>query len=158
MRPDDGLPARIEARLQPVDAGGAVLVVLHVVLARPHDLHRGTHRLRRLQGFLDEIQLEAPAEAAAQVGRVHRHLLRRHATDLGAEPLDARLELGGGPDVDAVGAHVGGAVHGLHGRVREERQLIVRVELRRGCGAPRVGIAVVARDHPRLAGALGQEL
>src|SRR5207302_4145309 len=108
--------------------------------------------------FLDEVQLEPPAEAAAQVGRVDLHLLRRNAADLGPDALGPRLKLRRGPDIDAVRAHVGGAVHRLHGGVREERQLVHRVysvrrELQRG-----LGVAVVARHGARLLGALGEEL
>ena len=89
---------------------------------------------------------------------MHLHLLRWDAADLGAEALRTRLELRRRPDVDAVGAHVCGAVHRLHGRVREQRQLVRGLDLARRTRERAVGIAVVARLGAGLGGRLAQEL
>src|SRR5207248_9153249 len=113
VRPRYRLTRRVQPGAKLMRARRAVLVVLHVVLARPHHLYRGAGGLGRLELFLDEIELEPPAEAAAQICRVYLHLLGRHAADLGAEALRTGLELRRSPDVDPVGTDVRGAVHRL---------------------------------------------
>src|SRR5207253_6224821 len=107
---------------------------------------------------LNEVELEPPTEAATQISRVHPDLFGRDAADTGAEALRPGLELGGRPDVDPVGTDVSGAVHRLHGRMGEERQLVGSVELGGGAGQCALGIAVVARDGPGLLGLLAEQL
>ena len=131
VRPGHRLAGGIEAGPQGVTARRAVLRVAHVVLAGPHHLDGRAGGLRRLERLPEEVQLEPPPEAPAQVRRVHFDLLGRHAADSGAQPLGSRLELRRGPDVYAVGADVRGAVHRLHRGVGEERQLVHGIELRR---------------------------
>ena len=107
---------------------------------------------------MDEVQLEAAPEAAAQVGGVHLDLLGRHSADLRAEALRPGLELRRCPDVHTVGPDVGGAVHGLHGGVGEERQLIDRLDALRRAAECAVGVAVMSRHYAGLPGAFGEEL
>src|SRR5712691_3910900 len=98
----DGATMRwVQAGAEAMVARRPVLCLPDVVLARPDDLHRSAGGLGGLERLLDEVQLEAPAEPAAQVRRVDLHLLRRDPTDPGAELLAAGLELGGCPDVHA---------------------------------------------------------
>src|SRR6266568_841006 len=115
MRPGYRMPTRIEARVQVVTVRRAILRVLDVVFPRPDHFHGRSDRLRRRERLRDEIELEAPAEPTAEVCRVYRDLLGWHAADLRAGHLDAGLELRRRPDIHAVGAHVRGAVHRLHG-------------------------------------------
>src|SRR5207302_9210385 len=106
VRPDGRLAARVASRLQAMMIHRAILGVPDVVLAGPDHLDRGPGGLGGLQRLLDEVQLEAPAESAAQIGRVDLNLVRGDAADLGAESLCSGLKLGRGPDVHAVGADV----------------------------------------------------
>src|SRR5438445_4308106 len=85
-----------------------VLRVPDIVLAGPDHLDRGRGGLGSFERLLDEIQFEAPAEPAPQIGRVDEDLVGGYAADLGAQPLRAGLKLGRRPDVHAVGADVGG--------------------------------------------------
>ena len=158
-RPDDARPERhrllvaIERRRELRVRRGAVLVVLHVVGARPHDHDRSGDSLADLHRFQNEVRLRAPAEAAAAEGRVHADFLRREPGDLGRRGLRERLELRGNVDVAAVGAHVGRAIHRFHRGVRHERDLVLRFDALRGLRERLLGVAVVARDR---AGRLGQ--
>src|SRR6266700_704005 len=158
VRPGHRLAARVETCLQPVVTGGAVLRVARVVFAGPDHLHGDAGGLGGFECFLNEVELEPPTEAATQIGRVHFDLLGRDAADTGAEALRSGLELGGGPDVDPVGTDVSGAVHRLHCRMGEERQLVSSVELGGGAGQRALGVAVVASDGPGLLGLLAEQL
>src|ERR1700761_1337047 len=55
---------------------------------------------------------------------VHRDLLDRQARGLRSFRLHPRHDLRAGPDLAGVRLEMNGAVHWLHGRVRQERQLI----------------------------------
>src|SRR5439155_16552168 len=120
---------RVEAGAEAMAARGPVLCLSDVVLARPDDLHRGAGGLGGLERLLDEVQLEAPAEPAAQIRRVDLHFLRRDPTDPGAELLTARLELGGRPDVHAppARADVRRAVQGRHRPVADGARFLLAV-------------------------------
>ncbi len=60
-----------------VHAHRTVEVVLDVVFARPRDLHRFLDRLGDFDRFLHVVGLEPPAEAAAEIRRVHGNLVER---------------------------------------------------------------------------------
>ena len=158
LGPRRGLARGVEPGPHLVVARRTVLRVLDVVFARPDDLYRCLDGLGRLERLLHEIQLEAAPEAPAQVRRMDPYLVGCDTADLGAETLRPRLELRGGPDVHAVGSHVCRAVHRLHGRVRQERQLVRRVDLRRGRCQSRLRVAVVPRLRARLLGPLREHL
>src|SRR5213595_165428 len=102
VRPCHRLAVSVETRLEPVVTGGAVLRVSNVVLAGPYHLHRCAGGFGGLERFLDEVELEPPAEAATQIGRAHLDPFGRDAPDAGAEALRAGLELGRRPDVHAI--------------------------------------------------------
>jgi hypothetical protein len=61
----------------------AVEVVLNVVLARPDHLHGAVHPGRDFRGLDHEVLLGAPAEAAAEEGRVDPGIFRADAGRLG---------------------------------------------------------------------------
>ena len=97
------------------------------------------------------VDFEPAAEAAAEKVVVDLDRILRQAGDLGDRGLGQGRRLGADPDVAAVLADMNGAVHRLHRRMRQERQLIDGVDR---CAAPAsafVRVAVVARD---LAGLL----
>ena len=126
---DRGCPRRVDRAPHPRVADRPIVVVLHVVLAAPHHLHRLADRLRRLDRVHDEVGFAATAEPAAHVGDVDLHLVRGHPRAPIAAWCDASA-LRRHVDVAAVGADVGGAVHRLHARVREERRLAPRSNAR----------------------------
>ena len=71
IAPRDELARRVDAALEEMEAGGAVVVVRHVVFARPLQVHRHAGRLRDLRGLGDEVVVETTAEAAAHAHHVH---------------------------------------------------------------------------------------
>ena len=94
---------------------------------------------------------------AARGGRIRRRVLVWTSTFSGGRPVILRRvlraavwHLRGRPDVAAVGAHVGGAVHRLHGGVGEVRGLVDRLDLLRGAGQRGGGIALLARFRAGL--------
>ena len=66
MVPGDRLAVRVEAGGNAVEVIGPVHVVLDVLLAGPHDLHRTVHLLGDLDRLGDAVDLEPAAEAAAE--------------------------------------------------------------------------------------------
>ena len=65
MGPRHQLAARIESGRQAVVVGGTVHIVLDVFFATPNDLHRPIHLLRDLDGEDVAVDIEPPAETAA---------------------------------------------------------------------------------------------
>ncbi len=115
---------RVEGAREPVVARGPVEVVRHVIFARPHELEGGPHRLRDLHRLGDEVHVDAPPEATAQVGGAHGDLLGLEARHLRRHSRRHLLELGGAADQARVLADVGREVHRLHRGVGEEGQLV----------------------------------
>src|SRR5258708_21560298 len=65
IAPGHRLALRVKARRDPVVPIGPVHVVLDVLLARPHDLHRAIDLLGNLNGANCAISFQPPAKAAA---------------------------------------------------------------------------------------------
>ena len=79
---------------------GAVVVVLHVLVAGVDQLHRRAgHRHRGAHGLVEEVEKarQPAAEAAAHRQQVEGDLLDRQVRDLGAEGARAEAVLGAGP-------------------------------------------------------------
>ncbi len=148
MVPGDRLSLLIETGRHPVEEIRPVHVVLDVFLARPHDLHGTIDLLRDLHGANDAIDLQPPAKAAADQMVVDHHLVQRQAGSLRCHRLSSRDDLIADPDFAAVLADMHRAVHRLHRRVREERNLVGRLELRDGARHRLVDVADVLRDRP----------
>ena len=144
------MPFRIEAGGDPVEEIGPVHVVLDVFLAGPHDLHRAVDMLGDLDGADDAVGLQPPAEAAADQMIVDHDLVQRQAGGLRRRRLGARDGLAADPDFAAVLADMNRAVHRLHRRVREERNLVGRLDLGGGARHRLVDIADVLRHRARL--------
>ncbi len=106
--------------------------------------------LRDLDGANDAIGLEPPSEAAADEMIVDDDLVQRQARDFRRRRLDARDGLAADPDFAAVLADVNRAVHRLHGRVREKRDLVSRLDLGDGARHGLVDISDVLRNRPRI--------
>ncbi len=85
-----------------------------------------------------------------------KHLLGLQACDLRCHASYAGLVLRRHPDIAPVAPHIDGAVHGLHGRMGEEGQLVHRFDLPAGTLYGRLGIAVVPR-HDAARVQLAQE-
>ncbi len=124
----------------------------HVVFARPDHLDRRTHGLRSFDGGGNEVDVETPAKAAAEQRREDPHLLRLEPRRGGRRGLRHLLNLRAHVQVAAAGFDVGGAIHGFHGGMRQQRQVIGRARAFL-CRLERaVGVAVGSRREPRPLG------
>ena len=137
----DELAARIESGLEVVRARRPVLVVRHVVFARPQQLDRDGRQSRRGPlvgdelgdaGDLDVVLAHKPAsKSAAGLDEVHRDVLRRQ-TRTERRMLKAR-DLARRPDLEASVLIERRGVLRLERRVRQEREVVLGFDdLRRG--------------------------
>ena len=155
----DQLAARVQAGLEEMEAGRAVLVVRHVVFARPQQLDRHARqpRGRPLLGddpgdprHLDVVVAhEPPAESAAGAHEMERHVLGRNA---GAE---RRMLLGRNlarrPDLQLPIVEVRRGVLRFERRMRQQREEVLGLDdLRRG---PECRLDVADHGAGRTAGA-----
>ena len=115
--------------------------MLDVFLARPDHLDGPAHVLRDLNGPHGPVELEAPAESAAQQMIVDAHLLARQAGELHDRRLREARDLRADPDVAPVLGDLHGAVHRLHRRVRKKGLLVDRLDL---CAAARAMAAAAS--------------
>ena len=150
MVPGDRHSLLIETGGDPVEPIGPIHVVLDIFLAGPHDLHGTIDMLRDLDGASDAVGLEPPAEPAADQMVVDHDLVQRQAGGLRRRRLGARDGLAADPDFAAVLADMNRAVHRLHRRVREERNLVGRLDLGDGARHGLVDIADILRHRPRI--------
>ena len=99
---------------------GAVKVVAHVFFARPRQLHRLAARGQgHFDGLGNKVHLKPAAKATAQEGDVHHHFVYVHTCGLGGSGASGRRDLRRRPDFDLAVFDLRGAVHGLHGGVRQ---------------------------------------
>jgi len=123
--------------------------VLDILFTGPNDLHRTLHLHGDLDSARDAVDLEPATEAATDQMIVDDDLVQRQSRGLCGGGLRSREGLAANPDFAAVLADVNRAVHRLHGRVREERNLVSRLDLGdRACDRA-VDIADVLRDPPQ---------
>ena len=137
-RPDaDRLSVAVDPAGKPRHARGAIEVVLNVVLAAPHDLHRsGRHDLRDPRGQIDIVEKEGQpaAEPAAELQVGHMHLFGAQAERLRRRCARVERILHAGPDVGAIAVDAHRAHHRLHGRVSQERHAVVGLDRLRRAG------------------------
>ena len=126
----------------------------HVILARPDQLHRRCDRLRRLDRGGNEIDIQPAAESAAEQGGVDVDLVGLHPGRGRRRFLRHLLDLSPHVQVAAIRFDVGGAIHRLHGRVRQQRQFVDRFERALRRFERGRGVAVLAR-HETLVGGGG---
>ena len=165
VRPGDRCTVRIERRAHPAHDVRTVIVVLHVLLAREHELHRhARHRHRRLHGVVEIIPLlrKPASEAAAHRQEMIRHLLEGKLRRLRAIGARAEPVLRARPDFERSVSVERRRIHRLHRRMREIGNLIDRfvgtpARLLDGFRAESdlhvpLEIAAQRRDAPRLDG------
>ena len=128
--PCDRHAVRAEPGDQPRHAEGPIVVVLDVLLARPEELDRDIDLFRDQDGLADEfLDGGATPETAAQKRAVDHDLLIRHAGGARRGRQSRHRLLGRHPDLDPAIGDMGGAGLRLHGRMREEWDLIVRLDM-----------------------------
>ncbi len=147
-----GEPAvRVYRSAELVETGGAIEVVLNVVLACPQQLHRNPGLPGNPRRLDHVVVSEASAKAPAATYDVDRNVFRCDLHRRGDE-LPPRLRiLRRRPDLELAVAVARGAVHGLESGVGEERILVCRLHYR-GASECRVHIAVVTQRALRRRG------
>src|SRR5438876_11272917 len=113
MLPGDRLSRRIETGGQAVEEIGPVHIVLDVFLAGPYDLDGAIDLFGDLDGAGDAVDLQPPAESAADQVIVDHHLVQGQLGGLRRRRLDPRNDLVADPDFAAVLADLNRAVHRL---------------------------------------------
>ncbi len=122
--------------------------MLDVFLARPDDLDRTIDVFGDFDSASDAVDLQPPAEPAADQVIVDHDFFQRQTDSLRRRRLGSRHHLGANPNLAAVVAHMDGAVHRLHRRVCEKRNLIDRLDLGGGARHRLLDIADVLRNRP----------
>jgi hypothetical protein len=102
--------------------------VLDVLFAGPHHLHGIVDLLGDLDRRDHHVRLELAAETAAEQMLVDDHLVDGKAGGLRCFRLHAGHDLRAGPDLAGIRPDVDGGVDRLHRGMREERQLVGRLE------------------------------
>ena len=102
--------------------------------------------MRDLDGAHDAVDFQPAAKAAADADDCAPRPCPAAGRRLCRRSLNARDGLAADPDFAAVLANVNGAVHRLHRRVREERNLVGRLDLGDGARHGLVGVADILRN------------
>ena len=110
-RPDHRPAVRVQTRRASHMRNHAVVIVLHIVFARPGHLGRCSHGFGNFHRFADEIGLESASESSAKKRRVDEDRACVEARDLRGGGLGTGLGLRGRIDVAAIRADIGGAIH-----------------------------------------------
>ncbi len=156
VRPSRDRALRVERAGHAAVPHRPVVAGLHVVRARPHQLQRRSGGLRDLDGFDDVVRhrICAPAETAAEEGRVELHARGIQARRVSGRRVVDGLELRSGPDLAATLAQVDDAVQRLHRRVREVGELVLGFETSRRAPGGGLDVALLARDEAGRRGEL----
>ena len=147
MAEGDRRAAGVQRRGHAVVIERPIDVVLDVLLAGPDHLDRAIDLPGDLHRLGDAVDLQPAAEAAAEQVIVDLDLLQRQAGHLRRRRLGAAQNLRAEPDVAAIRAHMHRAVHRLHGGMRQQRQLIDRLERAGGARHGLGDIAILHGDH-----------
>jgi hypothetical protein len=124
--------------------------VLDILLTGPHDFHGAVDVFGDLDRAGGTVGLEPAAKPAADQMIVDHDLVHRQAGGFCCRGLDARNGLRADPDFAGVVADVGRAVHRLDGRVREEWNLVGRLDLGDGARHRRVDIADILGNRAQI--------
>src|SRR6185437_16423338 len=97
-----------------------------------------------------EVRLAAPSEAAAEVLHVNLYARGRNPEHGRCGRLRRLRVLRSTPDLATLIGHLRGAVHRLHARVREIRNLVSRLDALRRSRKSGLNIPIVASHDTRL--------
>ena len=150
---------RVEPGLKTRHAGRAIEVVLHVLLARPQRLHRPTLTvLGDGRSLADEVDVEPPPEAAAELGDDEIYLVGGDAQGVGCSLTCQARHLRRRPHRGAAVLELHRAVDGLHRSVREIRRAVFGADDFRCALQRRVDIAARVEREAVVVVQRGREL
>src|SRR5882757_952336 len=139
----NGIALGIEAGAKRVVVIWSVDIVPDVFLARPDHLDRVIDLFGDLDRLSDAIHIKATTEAPAEQMIMHSDLLERKSRDRSRGRLGAGNHLSTYPHVATILADMDGAVHRLHGGMRQQRHLVDGVNPARRSGHCLAGIALI---------------
>src|SRR5258706_14877454 len=129
-------------------AAWAIVVVPHVVFARPEKLHRLSANLLRDSRRFDHVVVGEPAaEPAARPLQMDRDVAFLHAERVGDKRASLRRRLRRGPDLELAVLELRGAVLRFERRVRTEGELVPALHALQ-TGAVERSFTVAVRAHP----------
>src|SRR3569833_54611 len=147
----DELAAGVHAAPEADRRSRTIEIVLDVFLAAPDELYRfAVGGLRSTHRLCYEVSLTPPPETTAQVLNMNLDPIRCNAEGLGRTGLRGLRVLGSAPDLATLVGYPGGAVHGLHTRMRQVWHLVCRLQAFRRAGETGFNIPVAASDDSRL--------
>ena len=142
--PSDDFTLGVDAALEEVDTAGAILIVAHIVFARPRELHGRVDLLGDGGGLDEVVSADATAEAAACAVEMEFDFFGRDAEDTVNHPRADRGDLGGRPDLHNPVVPMRRGVLRLKVGVRDERVAVLGFDGFCGARERRIGIAVFA--------------
>src|SRR2546421_12437942 len=98
VAPGDELPARIDGAGEGVEPRRAIVIMLHVLLARPQELDRHPRLLCDPSCLDHVVVVEAPPKSAARARQMNGDRVLRDAERFGHEPSTPRRLLRRPPD------------------------------------------------------------
>ena len=148
MQPGRRLACIVQTRFEPLHRDGVEVVVGDVVLAGPGQLDRlAVHRLGDERRLDHVVRLGLAAEAAAEQRDVDGHVLGRDAEARRQVIARGLRRLHAGPGLALAVRDLHHRRRRLHGRVREMRDVVFRLDALGSAGQRLIGVAVVAHDH-----------
>ncbi len=156
IAPGDEFAGGVQTALEEMKAGGAIVIVVEIVLAGPEKFYGDADLLGDGAGFQHVVVSEAATEPAAGALQVNDDVVVGNIENFGDEQAAIFRRLAGGPEFEFAFVVMGEAVFGFHGSVREEG---IRVGgFNSFCGGLEcfVGVAVNAQGDRR--GLLGEFL
>src|SRR5262245_19644938 len=125
----DRFASSIEAGRYPLQGGGAINVVLHVLLAGPDDLDWFADCPGNERSLQHEVHEQPATESATKQGTIYRDLLGwqvQHGSQCNLRKL---IPLKRSPNRAGIIRHMRRAVHRFHRRVRQElRFVLLRID------------------------------
>ena len=120
IAPGDEIAGGVEAALQIMKAGGAIVIVVEIVLAGPEEFHGDANLFGNGGRFEHVIVSKAAAEATTCALQVNDDVARGNVQELGDLLAAGFRSLAGRPEFEFAVVIVREAILGLHGGVGEE--------------------------------------
>src|SRR3989475_1428313 len=120
IAPGDQFAGGIEATLEEMEPGGAIVIVVKIVLAGPEEFDGDAYMLSNSTGFQHVVIGEPTAESAAGALQVDDDVVVGNIENFGDEQAAIFRCLAGRPELQLTIVVVGETVFGFHGSVREK--------------------------------------
>src|SRR5216684_285265 len=120
IAPGNEFAGGVQATLEEMETGGAIVIVVKIVFAGPQKLDGDADLLGDGAGFEHVVVGEATAESAAGALQVHNDVVVGNIQHFGDEQAAVLRSLARRPEFELAVVIVRETIFGLHGSVREE--------------------------------------